>query len=89
MSDSRKYTSVFPHHDDVQRSREQHCSENGVSDKFIICFVLKVLAPQSQHVKHAEMSLANPRTSACQIQWIVKPLRRGALLEGAACCAEN
>eukprot|EP00983_Pelagomonas_calceolata_P085844 1156636-Pelagomonas_calceolata.AAC.29 len=27
MSDSRKYTSVFPH--DVQRSREQHYSENG------------------------------------------------------------
>eukprot|EP00983_Pelagomonas_calceolata_P053818 1143442-Pelagomonas_calceolata.AAC.3 len=26
MSDSRKYTSVFPH--DVQRSREQHYSEN-------------------------------------------------------------
>eukprot|EP00983_Pelagomonas_calceolata_P021150 663437-Pelagomonas_calceolata.AAC.1 len=28
MSDSRKYTSVFPHA--VQRSREQHYSENDV-----------------------------------------------------------
>eukprot|EP00983_Pelagomonas_calceolata_P125933 1161256-Pelagomonas_calceolata.AAC.1 len=35
MSSSREYTSVFPNN--VQRSRDQHYSENGVSDKFIIC----------------------------------------------------
>eukprot|EP00983_Pelagomonas_calceolata_P037190 1136236-Pelagomonas_calceolata.AAC.1 len=42
MSDSRKYT-MSPH--DVQRSREQHCSENGVPDKSTICCVLQISAP--------------------------------------------
>eukprot|EP00983_Pelagomonas_calceolata_P130172 1161665-Pelagomonas_calceolata.AAC.9 len=34
---------------------------------------------QSQHFRHADTNLANPRTSA----WFMKPLRRDALLGGA------
>eukprot|EP00983_Pelagomonas_calceolata_P015826 501810-Pelagomonas_calceolata.AAC.1 len=47
------------------RSREQHYSENGVSDKFIICFVLQVSAPLVMYV-HALQSFKRATTQAAR-----------------------
>eukprot|EP00983_Pelagomonas_calceolata_P002534 85085-Pelagomonas_calceolata.AAC.1 len=61
MSDSRKYNAVFPHDD--QRSREQHYSERGVSDKFTICSVLQISVPLVMYV-HALQSFKRATTQA-------------------------
>eukprot|EP00983_Pelagomonas_calceolata_P035570 1113275-Pelagomonas_calceolata.AAC.1 len=45
--------------------------------KVFVCIVIDaILEAQSQHFRHADANLANPRTAA----WFMKPLKRGALL---------
>eukprot|EP00983_Pelagomonas_calceolata_P068687 1150034-Pelagomonas_calceolata.AAC.3 len=45
---------------DAQRSREQHHSKNGVSDKFIICVALQISAPLVMYAHALQVSKEQP-----------------------------